>query len=376
MNKSNRESKNPVRKILILASNPNTTPKLRLDEEVREVQEGLQRSKHRDQFEIQSRWAVRLRDLRRALLDIEPQLVHFTGHGKEDGLLVEDELGMAVRISAKALAGLFELCSDQVECVILSACYSAPQATAISKHINYVIGMKEDIDDKAAIEFAVGFYDALGAGKSVEKAFKFGRNAILQIFPDLPEHLIPIMKKRKSLKKQKKQDNEFSFSHEKTGFTSPLKGDTIEYREDFVVSLEIGNFVKGGNYWVAIASVTGYNNDWKSVLELYKKALGKNNEARKEMNELISKWQIDQFWPKFYVSESHCEDRIFDGGKNPLKGLEPQPMILLILKIDDPLQNYIEKWLKDGASGKGYPGIPASRLTGNMILARCEIFFP
>jgi hypothetical protein len=184
------------KKILILASNPKATPQLRLDEEVREIDEGLRRSKHRNRFEIHTRLAVRLRDLRRALLDVEPHIVHFAGHGKEDGILVEDELGMAVRISAKALAGLFALCADQVKCVILSACLSAPQATAISKHINYVIGMKKEIEDKAAIEFAVGFYDALGAGKPVEQAFEFGRNAILQVFSDLPEHLIPVLKKK------------------------------------------------------------------------------------------------------------------------------------------------------------------------------------
>jgi hypothetical protein len=168
----------------------------------------------------------------------------------------------------------------------------------------------------------------------------------------------------------------FNQANEKTGFTSPLKGDTITNRQDFVVSLEIGNFNEGGNYWVALASVTGHNNDWERVLELYKKSRGKNNEARKELNQLISKWQIDQFWPKFYISENPCQDHVFDGGQNPLKGLEPQPMILLILKVDDTLQNYFKQWLKNGAAGKGYPGIPVSRLPQNMILARCEIFFP
>jgi hypothetical protein len=184
----------PIKKILILASNPKTTTKLRLDEEVREIEEGLRRSKHRDRFEIRSIWAIRLRDLRRSLLDFEPQIVHFTGHGREDGLLVEDELGMAVRISTKALKGLFELCANHVECVILNACYSAPQAVAISKHINYVIGMKKEIKDKAAIEFAVGFYDALGAGRTVEDAFEFGRNAI-RLY-NLPDHLVPVLKKK------------------------------------------------------------------------------------------------------------------------------------------------------------------------------------
>jgi len=188
----------PIKEILILSANPKTTPQLRLDEEIRDIKEGLQRSRHRSQFHIQSNPAIRLRDFRRALLDHEPQIVHFIGHGNKKGLLVEDELGMAVQISTKALSGLFELFSDKIECVILGSCLSAPQANAISKHINYVIGMKDEIDDKAAIEFAVGFYDALGAGRSVEDAFKFGRVAILAKFPDLSEHLIPVLKKRKN----------------------------------------------------------------------------------------------------------------------------------------------------------------------------------
>jgi hypothetical protein len=188
-----------IRKILVLAANPKTTHRLRLDEEVREIKEGLLRSKYRDQFEIYSEWAVGVRGLRRALLDYEPHIVHFTGHGRVDGLVVEDELGAAVLISSKALSELFELFSAKVGCVILSACYSVRQANAISKHINYVIGMRREIKDKASIEFAVGFYDALGAGKSIEEAFKFGRTAILQMpmSAELPEHLIPVLRKKK-----------------------------------------------------------------------------------------------------------------------------------------------------------------------------------
>jgi hypothetical protein len=189
------------RKILILAANPKMTPRLRLDEEVREIEEGLRRSKYRNQFEISSIWAVRFRDLRRAMLEYKPQIVHFIGHEKEDGLLVEGELGRAMLISSKALAGLFELASNHVECVILSACYSAPQAEAIGKYINYVIGMQREIKEKVAIEFAVGFYDALGAGESVEEAFRFGCNAI-QLY-NIPDHLIPILhKKHREVKKR------------------------------------------------------------------------------------------------------------------------------------------------------------------------------
>lgn len=163
----------------------------------------------------------------------------------------------------------------------------------------------------------------------------------------------------------------------KTGFTTPLKGDTIANRRDFVVSLEIGNFDKTtGHHWVAIASVTGHNNNWERVLELYSKSRDKQNAARKELDELVSKWRINQFWPKFYVPEESCEDHVFDGGSNPLKGLEPQPMILIIIKVDDRLQDNFRQWFKRGSKGLGYPGFSASILSGNMILARCEIFFP
>jgi len=194
-----KQNSNQVKRIIILAANPTTTPRLRLDAEVREIDQGLQRSKLRERFEIHMRLAVRIRDLRQALLDVEPHIVHFTGHGSKDGLLVEDELGMAVKVSPKALSGLFALFSNQVECVVLSACYSAPQAAAIGKHIDYVIGMKKEIKDKAAIEFSAGFYDALGAGKSVEDAFEFGCNGIRFKFPDTPEHLIPVLKKREGV---------------------------------------------------------------------------------------------------------------------------------------------------------------------------------
>jgi len=52
------------------------------------------------------------------------------------------------------------------------------QAQAIAYHIPYVIGMNQEIGDRAAIAFAVGFYDALGAGRSIEFAYKLGCNSI------------------------------------------------------------------------------------------------------------------------------------------------------------------------------------------------------
>ncbi|TBR60977.1 hypothetical protein B4U84_09155 [Westiellopsis prolifica IICB1] len=181
--------------ILILTANPKGTTPLRLDEEVREIDAGLQRSTHRDQFVLEQKWAVRPRDISRAMLDINPQIVHFSGHGTGDeGLVFEDETGQVTLVDAEALAGLFKLFADKVKCVVLNGCYSQVQAQAIAQHINYVIGMKKAIPDKAAIEFAVGFYDALGSGRPVEFAYEFGCTAIQ--LAGVPEQLTPILQKK------------------------------------------------------------------------------------------------------------------------------------------------------------------------------------
>jgi TIR domain/CHAT domain len=200
-----------VRIILILAANPKGTSRLRLDEEVKKIEQGLERAKKRDQFSVVVKWAVTDDDLRRAMLDNEPEVVHFAGHGMGDGqrgtgrdlipeeetdsggLAFEDDAGNVHLISGDVLAGLFALCSDSVKCVVLNACYSEAQAEAIGRHIDFVVGMRQSIGDTAAIKFAVGFYDALGAGKGFDKAFEFGRNAIG--LKGIPEQLTPILKR-------------------------------------------------------------------------------------------------------------------------------------------------------------------------------------
>ena len=176
----------------MLAANPNNTSRLRLDEEAREIDEGLRQAKHRDSFNLIQKWATRPRDIYRALLEATPQIVHFSGHGAgEEGLIFEDDIGQPTWVTGEALAQLFQLFADQVECVVLNGCYSQVQAQEIAKHIPYVIGMQQAIGDKAAITFAVGFYDALGAGRSFEFAYKLGCSAIHMA--GISEYLTPTL---------------------------------------------------------------------------------------------------------------------------------------------------------------------------------------
>lgn len=174
--------------ILIFAANPVDQERLSLDHEVREIENGLRHSRKR--FVVKQQWATRPKDLRRALLDNRPAYVHFCGHGAgRNGIVLEGQL-----VDAEALAGLFSLFSDKIKCVVLNACYSTVQAQAIVRHVDFVVGMNKAIGDSAAIEFSAAFYDALGAGESVEFAFALGRNAIQ--LAGIPEHLTPELLKR------------------------------------------------------------------------------------------------------------------------------------------------------------------------------------
>ena len=209
-----------MRTILFLASNPKGTDPLRLDIEAKKVEQVLERARKRDDFKLVTKWAVTDVDLRRALLDHEPEIVHFSGHGTgtgdsahmrdlglpegshpegsaEGGLAFENESGQVLQITGQSLARLFECCVSHVGCVVLNACYSEVQANAIVQHIDYVIGMNKAVGDEAAIMFAEGFYDALLAGRPYDLAFKFGSTAI--DLRGIPEHLTPVLKKRQNL---------------------------------------------------------------------------------------------------------------------------------------------------------------------------------
>ncbi|MGH7451302.1 MAG: CHAT domain-containing protein [bacterium] len=162
-------------KILFLAASPDDTNQLRLDEEIRGIDQALRQAEFRDKFDIEQQWAVRVVDLQGYLLRHQPDIVHFSGHGSAAReIILEDGDGNSQPVSGRALGQLFSVFKDHLRCVVLNACYSEPQAQAIAKHIDCVVGMSKTIGDAAAISFAVAFYQALGFGKDIKTAFDLG----------------------------------------------------------------------------------------------------------------------------------------------------------------------------------------------------------
>ena len=177
--------------ILILSANPKDTPRLRSDEEIRKIEEAIRDSDSPNLFELKTILATTVADLQILLLRHKPHIVHFCGHGETDGLLFEDTTGRKQQVPVEALAELFKLCGQSIECVVLNACFSQPQAEAIHQYIPCVIGMNHNIGDKAAMLFAAGFYTALGNGRSYRDAFEFGCNRIG--LHNIPEDSTPVI---------------------------------------------------------------------------------------------------------------------------------------------------------------------------------------
>lgn len=171
--------------ILFLAANPSGTDRLALDREARSIQVELERSGYRDQFEFETRWAAEPLDLLRELRKLKPTVVHYSGHGGQNGLFFQTADGRVQVVSTTAITETFGAAGDSVKLVVLNACYSEAQAESLLAHVDCVVGMSGSIHDGAARNFAVGFYGGLGERESVAAAYRQGRAAVsLEGLPD------------------------------------------------------------------------------------------------------------------------------------------------------------------------------------------------
>ena len=167
-------------RILFLAANPiDAGNRLRLDEEVREIDQKIRQGTLRDRFDLVSEWAVRTGDLQEALLRHKPDIVHFSGYGHVGGaIILEDQSGNSKVIDKQAFGDLFRILKDNIRVVVLNACFAKGQANELVETIDFTIGMNAAIEEKAAIVFASYFYQSLAFGCSVKKAFDLAVNQL------------------------------------------------------------------------------------------------------------------------------------------------------------------------------------------------------
>lgn len=150
-----------------------------LDHELREITKKLRESEFRDLITWQQMTAVGLPDVIDGLSGYSPHVLHLTGHGRRDAILLTDDGDGARPVSGDTLAAVFEALEGSIRLVFLNACYSAEHARAIVRHVDFVVGMGWQINAEVASAFASSFYLALGFERSVEQAFKTARASLM-----------------------------------------------------------------------------------------------------------------------------------------------------------------------------------------------------
>lgn len=158
--------------VLVIGASPDDEQPLRPDREMRVIEDSISRAKLRERFQVTALKATTIDDLRRAMLEGKYSIVHFAGHGDSEGFVLEDDRGESFLWSYDDMATYMERFAE-LECVILNACFSAKGSMRASRF--YVVSMETSIGDRAAIEFARGFYDALGAGRDYDFAVSEGK---------------------------------------------------------------------------------------------------------------------------------------------------------------------------------------------------------
>lgn len=177
--------------ILFLAANPCGSSRLALEEECTAIEHELRMTNGRGDFDFRSKWAVTVDDMMRCFNELQPTIIHFSGHGGPSvpdmqrepasahrdagpaagaGIQLQGAQRQPQHVRARALTDMIESAAPSARVVVLNACFSDVAAAALCGVVDCVVGMPGAIADDAARSFAVGFYRALGYRKSVGNA--------------------------------------------------------------------------------------------------------------------------------------------------------------------------------------------------------------
>jgi hypothetical protein len=158
--------------LLLVSASPDHATRLRVDIEHRRIGDKIRGSRHRDRFNVVQLQAARFEDLQTALHEHLPHVLHISSHGFPDGSLgFEAGDDGNDKVSKKRLLRLFKAVGDNLRVVFFNACHSSSCVCDMTPTVDLTIGMSSAVTDAAAIAFSAAFYEAIGFGRTVEKAF-------------------------------------------------------------------------------------------------------------------------------------------------------------------------------------------------------------
>ena len=164
-------------RVLYLLANPASQESLRTDAEFRLVQDEVRGSKHRAKIELIISPAADTKSILNGINDHRPQIVHFSGHGGNNGIWLDD--GKVHKSIGRSMG--FDLLTETLSAttapprlLVLNACDTLAGAKRILEAVEVVIAMSDSISDIGAATFAAQFYAAIASAQPISAALKQG----------------------------------------------------------------------------------------------------------------------------------------------------------------------------------------------------------
>ena len=147
---------------------------------------------------------VTIQQIRERLVTDWPDVLHFVGHGNEDGLLLWADDAPAL-VSAATLRTVLQQ-AESVKLIFINACLAGSVDGArpfagiahqlLQSGLPAVIAMRYEILDRSAASFASGFYEALVSGQGrghIDAAVSTARNNLYINDPNRVDYATPIL---------------------------------------------------------------------------------------------------------------------------------------------------------------------------------------
>lgn len=164
--------------VLFCESNPLIDKNLLSNIEFREIEEIILNRNNRLQLKV--KFGLSLIRFIQLINEFKPNIVHFTGFSNEEGIYFHNKADESEFIKSESFENYFEIVANQIDCIFFNTFISEKLAKRISTQKVFVIGFNGVIESLGAIEFATGFYTALGYGNGYKTAFDVGYQTIIK----------------------------------------------------------------------------------------------------------------------------------------------------------------------------------------------------
>ncbi len=160
-----------VIKVLIVSASPKDKAALGVDVEIREIKKAVKAARYRELFSIEAETAMLAADFAHSVNEHAPQILHYSGfHSGPGGIVLLDHESRSKPVSPAALQHVLGR-QPGLRMVVLNTCHSLTTANVLVQKIDFAIGVEEEVDDRAATEFARSLYAALADGHPVQSAY-------------------------------------------------------------------------------------------------------------------------------------------------------------------------------------------------------------